>query len=78
MKELVVATLTLPAPMEFSLSLRSYNMFGGHPVLRLVPDFLLDGAPDFGPAVTEIEVTALLAHPAPRASEVPHPGSDRS
>jgi len=36
---------------------RTYNSYGGHSTLSLIPDFLLTDAPDFGKAISELTVT---------------------
>lgn len=43
--------------MEICVYFRTYNSYGGHRTLTLVGDFLVTGAPDFGTALSEIEVT---------------------
>ena len=36
---------------------RTYNCYGGHSTLSLIPGFLLSDAPDFGKAISELTVT---------------------
>jgi len=43
--------------IEFYLMARTYNIYGGHSTLSLIPGFLLTDAPDFGKAVSELTVT---------------------
>ena len=43
--------------MDFHVMIRTYNIYGGHPTLSLIPDFLLGDADDFGTAVSELTVT---------------------
>ena len=49
---------------------RTYNTYGGHSTLSLIPDFLLTGAPLFGPAITEISVTFHFATSGPPRSSL--------
>jgi len=42
--------------MELYLNFRTYNIFGGDPRYGWISLFLLSGAPDFGPAIREIEL----------------------
>ncbi|MDY0282482.1 MAG: hypothetical protein RBR35_18195 [Salinivirgaceae bacterium] len=42
--------------MDIDVLTHCYNRFGGHATLSLVGSFLSKGAPDFGPAVIEIEL----------------------
>jgi uncharacterized protein YfeS len=44
-------------PLEFYLMARTYNCYGGHVTLSLIPGFLLLDAPSFGPALAELTVT---------------------
>jgi uncharacterized protein YfeS len=48
--------------MEFLISARTYNTYGGHEILSLIPDFLLGDADDFGAAVSELTVTFHFPH----------------
>src|ERR1700676_1861865 len=43
--------------MQFYLMSRTYNMYGGHSTLSLIPEFLLGDEDDFGAAVSELTVT---------------------
>jgi uncharacterized protein YfeS len=43
--------------LEFYLMARTYNCYGGHSTLSLIPGFLLTDAPDFGKAISELTVT---------------------
>ena len=54
--------------MEFYLSARMYNMYGGHSTLSLIPDFLIGDAEGFGPAVTELTVAFHFPHSGPPLS----------
>jgi uncharacterized protein YfeS len=42
---------------EFYVMARTYNSFGGHSTLSLIPDFLIAEAPSFGSAISELTVT---------------------
>jgi len=48
--------------MEFYVMARSYNTYGGHTTLSLIPDFLLWDADTFGSAVSELTVTMHFPH----------------
>jgi uncharacterized protein YfeS len=48
--------------MQFYVMARTYNIYGGHSTLSPISDFLLDGAEDFGPAVSELSVTFHFPH----------------
>ena len=52
-------------PLEFYLMARTYNCYGGHVTLSLIPGFLLLDAPDFGPALAELTVTMHFATSGP-------------
>jgi uncharacterized protein YfeS len=54
--------------MEFHVMSRSYNTYGGHPTLSLIPDFLLGGGAEFGAAISELTVTFHFAHSGPPGS----------
>jgi len=43
--------------MKFFVNACTYNSFGEADTLSLIPEFLLAGANDFGPAITELTVT---------------------
>jgi len=51
--------------MEFYVMARTYNMYGGHPTLSLIPDFLLSAEDCFGSAISELSVTFNLPHSGP-------------
>lgn len=44
-------------PLEFYVMARTYNSYGGHSTLSMIPGFLLTDAPDFGRAISELTVT---------------------
>jgi hypothetical protein len=44
---------------------RTYNSYGGHSTLSLIPDFLLTEAPLFGAAITELTVALHFASSEP-------------
>jgi uncharacterized protein YfeS len=44
-------------PLEFYLMTRTYNTYGGHSTLSLIPDILLADAPMFGSAIKELTIT---------------------
>ncbi|GFE88609.1 hypothetical protein GCM10011488_35630 [Steroidobacter agaridevorans] len=55
--------------MDLCVMFRTYDGGGYNLTLSAVGDFLVQGAPDFGPAVKQIEVTLFLRHTsAPRAT----------
>src|SRR4051812_20266246 len=41
-------------PLEFYLTSRTYNSYGGHTTLSLIPGLILDEVPTFGPAISEL------------------------
>lgn len=43
--------------MDFHLMVRTYNTYGGHSTFSMIPDFLLDGAPLLGSAISELTIT---------------------
>jgi uncharacterized protein YfeS len=51
--------------MKFSVMCCSYNTGGGHPILSLVPDFLLGDGAEFGSAISELTLYFHLAHSGP-------------
>src|SRR5262245_32953093 len=57
-------------PLEFFVMARTYNSFGGHSTLSLIPDFLLTDAPLFGTAITELTVTFHFATSGPPRSSL--------
>jgi uncharacterized protein YfeS len=59
--------------MQFYLMSRTYNVYGGHPTLSLIPEFLLLDAADFGPAVSELTLTFHF-----RTSGPPRPTLEQS
>jgi hypothetical protein len=48
--------------MQFYVVACTYNAYGGHPTLSLIPDFLLGDADDFGPAMSELTITFHFPH----------------
>jgi uncharacterized protein YfeS len=48
--------------MEFYVMARTYNTYGGHSTLSLIPDFLLGHADPFGSAVSELSITLHFPH----------------
>lgn len=51
--------------MRFEAMARTYDTFGGHAILSLVPEFLLWEAPDFGPAIMDLGITFNFPHAGP-------------
>lgn len=51
--------------MKFYVMAKSYNSYGGHTTLSPIGDFLLQGASDFGDAITEITVTLHFSDSGP-------------
>jgi len=51
--------------MEFYLMARTYNIYGGHPSLSLISDFLLKDTDGFGTAISELAVTFHFPHSGP-------------
>jgi len=49
---------------------RTYNSYGGHSTLSLIPGFLLTDAPPFGTAITELTVTFHFATSGPPRSSL--------
>jgi hypothetical protein len=56
--------------LEFFVMTRTYNSYGGHSTLSLIPDFLLAHAPVFGAAITELMVTFHFATSGPPRSSL--------
>lgn len=48
--------------MRFHVMARTYNTYGGHSSLSLISDFLLWDAGEFGPAISELNVTFHFPH----------------
>jgi len=51
--------------MEISVSHRLYNVFGGHRSISLVSDLLEYEMPEFGDAISELEITVHFFHDGP-------------
>ena len=51
--------------MEFYLMAKTYNSYGAHPTLSPIPQFLLQGAPDFGDGIKELTLTFHFATSGP-------------
>jgi len=51
--------------MKFYVMTRTYNSWGGHPTLSLIPEFLLREAGEWGSAVSELTVSFHLATSGP-------------
>jgi uncharacterized protein YfeS len=51
--------------MQFYVMTRTYNAYGGHPTLSLIPGFLLRDAGELGSAVSELTVNFHLATSGP-------------
>jgi hypothetical protein len=52
-------------PFEFFLMTRTYNSYGGHHTLSLIPGYILADAPCFGAAINELTVTFHFPHSGP-------------
>jgi uncharacterized protein YfeS len=50
------ACKSMNSALQIHLLTKTYNVYGGHPTLSLIPDFLLIDAPHCGTALTEIEM----------------------
>jgi uncharacterized protein YfeS len=57
-------------PLEFYVMARTYNTYGGHQTLSLIPGFILTDAPMFGTAVNELTVTFHFSHRGPPRSSL--------
>ncbi len=51
--------------MHFSAQARTYNTYGDHPTVSLVPPFLMRDAGDFGPAISRLVVIFHFPHSGP-------------
>ncbi len=51
--------------MQFFVMTRTYDSYGGHPTLRLISEYLLSDAQDFGTALSELTVTFHVPHSGP-------------
>jgi uncharacterized protein YfeS len=51
--------------MQFYVMTRTYNSWGGHPTLSLIPEFLLRDAGEWGTAVSELTINFHLATSGP-------------
>lgn len=51
--------------MDIDVMGRTYNIYGGHPTISWGGQFLLQGIPDFGSAIREIEITFHFPHAEP-------------
>lgn len=51
--------------MNFYVFKQTYDSYGGHPTLTLIPEFLLDDAGDFGTAIVELTVTLHFTSSGP-------------
>jgi uncharacterized protein YfeS len=57
-------------PLTFYVMAKTYNVYGGHPTLSLLPGFILTHAPDFGTGIAELSVTFHFAHSGPPRSSL--------
>jgi hypothetical protein len=51
--------------MNFRAQAQTYNTYGGQSTLQLLPAFIMQGAADFGPAITQIELNFHFPHSGP-------------